>query len=545
MWEFVFAHARSEAVSKFQVRRKRFIGVRKFAEIAAKRKEEAATKARAEADEEESERRCAELEALRPRRSILQLLDMELPDVNTSVDIKEYAEEHFNLNRKGFFGAKTTVTKMLSWKNDVIKMSLLKLPSKDLEAQATQAFRNVMGFMGDRSSRKDESGHADKLLKMCLNSPAELRDEVYCQIIKQTSNNPDAESTRAGWQLLSIIAGAIAPSEDFKPYLLSYCAGLLGDAALGEFVRFTMGRVLKTIALGPRKEAPTIAEIEACRVTAPVLVRVFSLDGTFDMMPITSWTTSKNLCSMMCEKRGIVRGSAFGIFEMTPEGEERVLDSDERVLDVIAYWHRLFDEEKAKGEDAKSKKEKRKALGNNFYSFVFKVALYLELPVEDSAAQHQLYVQAVYDVVSARYPCGEDDSLALAGVLLQAECGDAGIPKLSDRLDRFLPAKYATGKGIDKENVAEKVTSEHKKHRGTSKVAAEKFYLHYIKDWQVYGSSFFFAEPQNTVDMPEEVFLAVNPKGVLVINPETKEVRRRGRGRQDMTRRESVTGVVC
>ena len=45
-----------------------------------------------------------------------------------------------------------------------------------------------------------------------------------------------------------------------------------------------------------------------------------------------------------------------------------------------------------------------------------------------------------------------------------------------------------------------------------------------MKEWQVYGSSFFFVEPQMNVDLPEEVFLAVNPKGILIINPDTKEV---------------------
>ena len=81
--------------------------------------------------------------------------------------------------------------------------------------------------------------------------------------------------------------------------------------------------------------------------------------------------------------------------------------------------------------------------------------------------------------------------------------------------------------------------------------ACEAEYLAYVREWQVYGSSFFFVEPQArregqwrrkrggarnvslsplsphrqmNVEMPPEVFLAVNPKGILIINPETKEV---------------------
>ena len=41
---------------------------------------------------------------------------------------------------------------------------------------------------------------------------------------------------------------------------------------------------------------------------------------------------------------------------------------------------------------------------------------------------------------------------------------------------------------------------------------------------QIYGSQFFHVEPQMNVDLPDEVFLAVNPRGILIINPETKDV---------------------
>jgi hypothetical protein len=156
----------------------------------------------------------------------------------------------FNLDRKGIFGKRTKVEKILSFKKDLIKTALLKLNSS-MNVEAVQAFKNVVSFMGDRTTRKDAGGHAQKLMKNTLHAPEELRDEIFCQMIKQTTNNPNQYSTSRGWQLMAIAAGTYPPSREFMPYLMYYCEIHKNDPdGIGELAKGVQMRIKRIMDQG-------------------------------------------------------------------------------------------------------------------------------------------------------------------------------------------------------------------------------------------------------------------------------------------------------
>ncbi|GMH65788.1 hypothetical protein TL16_g04280 [Triparma laevis f. inornata] len=443
-----------------------------------------------------------------------------------------FVEEFFKLDRKGMFNSKTSVEKISSWKNELIKTSLLQLPP-DLASEALQTFRNVTGYMGDRGSSKEPLGHVTKILSSLMLAPEQLRDEVYCQICKQVNNNPDQVSTVRGWQLMVIMLSSFPPSTRLQLPLIAFCANKLkGGGDGGEFVpkyaEFAIRRIPRIFDLGPRREIPTQVELEALKRCAKVTVRINFLDKKYIMIQTDSWTTAQEFNELVAKNLGIEDASPYALFEVSSDDEERVLEPDERLLDLVSYWQRLaVEERKGKGKGAKIQE----------FQFVYKVRLFFDVQDSDHAGIEMMYLQASTDVVDARYPCTEQDSLTLAALQVQEKYGDhpgpgkeftdlegidskTGKPKLMN----FLAHKYFADGEDRNQELIQQILKLYAKLSGYSTQEARLSYLDYVKSWKIYGSAYFFAEPQNSsLRFPSAIVLAINSKGILIVDPDTKE----------------------
>jgi len=145
---------------------------------------------------------------------------------------------------------------MLKWTKQPIPTSLTFLPPLFVK-QATKLFKNILGYMGDRvMSYPDQL--AQDLLNQGLATP-EVRDEIYCQIIKQLEQNPNPSSKQKGWKLMEFCLQTFVPGDDFANYLEMYLRTNHGqDREKNKYVL-----MLHDTQYGPKRAtAPNVDKLE-------------------------------------------------------------------------------------------------------------------------------------------------------------------------------------------------------------------------------------------------------------------------------------------
>jgi len=156
-----------------------------------------------------------------------------------------------------------------------------------------------------------------------------------------------------------------------------------------------------------------------------------------------------------------------------------------------------------------------------------------EVRFTEPSAIHLFYIQAVFNVIHANYPCPIETAIKLGGIQIQLTFGNrnASIHKqgyLSDHLYQYVPEHLLPKLKSDEWEIG--LFNEHEKHRDKDKTALEVSYLQLVRQWKHYGCTFFKAKvmQSETAFFAEQfsgkVRMGVNQNGVHIIDPKEMKI---------------------
>ncbi|KAG1715049.1 Myosin-VIIa [Nymphon striatum] len=313
---------------------------------------------------------------------------------------------------------------------------------------------------------------------------SELRDEVYCQICKQLTNNVNKSSHARGWILLSLCVGCFAPSDRFVKYLRSF----IRDGPPG-YAPYCEDRLKRTF----------------------MLVVLFY----FLMEILNSATTAKELCNQLADKINLKDQFGFSLYIALFDKVSSLGSGGDHVMDAISQCEQYAKEQGAQERNAPWRLFFRKEIFSPWHN-----------PTEDGAATNLIYQQVVRGIKFGEYRCDKEDDLSMiAAQQYYIEFGtDVNIERLVNLLPNYIPDYCLTGGEKSIEHWSNLVVNSlkksyyHKEQAGTIRVKEDIVDFAKFK-WPLLFSRFYEAFRASGPDLPKnDIIIAVNWTGVFVVD---------------------------
>ncbi|KAM4875157.1 unconventional myosin-X [Thomomys bottae] len=381
-----------------------------------------------------------------------------------------------------------------------------------------------------------------------------LRDELYCQLIKQTNKvpHPGSVGNLYSWQILTCLSCTFLPSRGILKYLKFHLKRIreqFPGTEMEKYALFIYESLKKTKC---REFVPSRDEIEALIHRQEMTSMVYCHGGGSCKITINSHTTAGEVVEKLI--RGLAMEDSrnmFALFEYNGH-VDKAIESRTIVADVLAKFEKLAATSEA---------------GDLPWKFFFKLYCFLDTDnvPKDSVEFAFMFEQAHEAVVHGHHPAPEENLQVLAALRLQYLQGDytpqAAIPPLeeiyslqriksrisqstksctpSERLEKrrtsflegTLRRSFRTGtvlrQKMEEEQmldmwIKEEVCSARasiidkwKKFQGMNQEQAMAKYMALIKEWPGYGSALFDVECKEG-GFPQELWLGVSADAVSV-----------------------------
>nr|XP_033816448.1 unconventional myosin-XV-like isoform X2 [Geotrypetes seraphini] len=277
----------------------------------------------------------------------------EVTNTIASADVNQYtmvefAMKYFRepltmLGWKGMSAERKNPNILVQHTKVPIQESLIYYTDSELNDAAQHSFMSLMRFMGDQTSPKSskEVDNVYSILQLCKEKES-LRDEIYCQVIKQITENPKQESCSRGWLLLSLLCGFFLPSNTLLPYATKYLQEI-GSGHGGNYQDIASAcqeNLRRTTLYRGRRHLPFTVEMDALMKGHDTRRILIKLPGNIDYgNKIKTFTVGAEVLKEFCEQLGVHEPEEiheFAIFANKNNGEVvRPIRAEEYIHDFL------------------------------------------------------------------------------------------------------------------------------------------------------------------------------------------------------------------
>ncbi|XP_064240800.1 rho GTPase-activating protein 39 isoform X2 [Aotus nancymaae] len=220
---------------------------------------------------------CAQFESSRQSRSGMPSSSCVFPTFtlrkpSSETDIENWASKHFNKHTQGLFRRKVSIANMLAWSSESIKKPMIVTSDRHVKKEACELFKLIQMYMGDRRAKADPLHVALEVATKGW-SVQGLRDELYIQLCRQTTENFRLESLARGWELMAICLAFFPPTPKFHSYLEGYIYRHMDPVndtkgvAISTYAKYCYHKLQKAALTGAKKglKKPNVEEIRHAR----------------------------------------------------------------------------------------------------------------------------------------------------------------------------------------------------------------------------------------------------------------------------------------
>ncbi|XP_044153727.1 pleckstrin homology domain-containing family H member 3 isoform X3 [Bufo gargarizans] len=292
-----------------------------------------------------------------------------------------------------------------------------------LRDEAVKIFNSLQQL----ESERDPVPLMQGVLQTCLDLRP-LRDEVYCQVMKQTTDPPDPGSVSdlRYWQLLTCMSCTYLPSPAVLRFLLFHLHRMKSqypDAEMEKYADFILSALDKT---KQREYVPSYEEISVLIQRQELICTVYYPGAGVCKVPITSHTTAGELVEELIKQLNLTHSrNIFALFEQNNHYEQALAKATV-VADTLTRFENFTCKEKGF--------ETRWKLYFKLYCF-----LDTEDVLKDSLEYSFLFEQAHEAVIQGYLPTNEETLQSLAALRLQFLNGDFSPNAPFPRLEELFP----------------------------------------------------------------------------------------------------------